>query len=516
MESVSILKNYLQTNKLYPWLVLVNFTIGTFMVVLDTTIVNVAIPRIMAAFGTSVNKIEWVATAYLLSMAIAMTTVTWLLNYFGARNLYIGSLALFTLGSALCGMAANVDSLNIYRALQGIGAGTMQPIAMVIIFETFPPQQRGLALGIFSIGVTLAPALGPTLGGYLVDNYHWSIIFLINVPVGLFGILLTLVVMQNPRRHANKLAFDFPGFVTLAVFLTTLLVALSRGQRDGWDSDYIRLLLGLALVTFPLFILMERRHSEPLIDFKLFGGISYTSSMIMVFIFGITFFGTTFLLPLMLQNPDLFNFTAFQSGLLLLPGSLFTGLMLTLSGWMADRWDARITIIPGLIVLASTLLLFSGVDPRTSYSSLLWLLIVNRGLGMGLIFTPLMRTALQAVPPQRIGMASGLLNITRQIGGSFGIAMLSTHLEAREVFHESILFEGANLGSTGTKLALLSAKSTLATQGLTGNQLENAAAGILKNQLISQAAMASFQDTFLVISVVAALCLIPALFLRKQ
>lgn len=503
-------------NKLYPWLVLANFTIGTFMVVLDTTIVNVAIPRIMAAFGTSVNKIEWVATAYLLSMAIAMTTVSWLLSFFGARTLYLGSLGLFTLGSALCGAAGSVDSLNIYRALQGIGAGTMQPIAMVIIFQTFPVQQRGLALGIFAVGVTLAPALGPTLGGYLVDNYHWSMIFLINVPVGFLGIFLTLVVMKNPHRRGIRLAFDFLGFITLAVFLTSLLIAMSRGQRDGWDSAYIRFLLGLALVSFPLFILIERGHREPLIDFKLFKRSSYTSSTFMVFIFGITFFGSTFLLPLMLQNQNLFGFTAFQSGLLLLPGSLFTGMMLTLSGWMADRWDARITIIPGLMVLAVTLFLFSGVDTRTSYSSMLWLLIVNRGLGMGLIFTPLMRTALNAVPSHRVGMASGLLNIIRQIGGSFGIAMLSTHLESRQAFHESIFFEGANLGSVGTQLAVLSTKSSLAAQGLTGNQLDKVAAGMIKLQLTSEATMASFQDTFLALSMVAALCLIPAILLRKQ
>ncbi len=494
----------------YKWLVVIAVMSGAFMVVLDTTVVNVALPKIMAAFGVNVDKIEWVITAYMIAMAILMPSVGWLSAKIGNKALFMVSLIAFTTASVFCGAAWNVDALIVFRVVQGIGAGALMPIAMVIIFEAFPPEERGLAMGVYGIGATFGPAIGPTLGGYLTDHFSWHLIFYINIPIGLVGIFLAAMILQ-PGIHKKELNFDILGFLTMAIFLGTLLTALSQGQREGWTSFYILTLLTIAFFALVTFVWAENTTSEPFIDLSVYKTFPHTMATLVFIVQGFGLYGSTFLIPLYFES--MLDYTALQAGLLMLPMALVVAVILPIAGRMSDRMDGRIPITLGVLFSALSLYWLSFVDLRTS-STTAYLMLMVRGLGIGFIFPPLMNLALKCLPPEKTAVGSGLMNVSRQIGGAFGVAIVGVLLERREVFHHSFFAQAQNLSSFATKSFLAHFQALFQHLGSVEQTAYQKALALLHLIVKKEAMVASFDDCFFIAGMIFLLAMIPTLLLH--
>lgn len=494
----------------YKWLVVIAVMSGAFLVVLDTTVVNVALPKIMAAFGVNVDKIEWIVTAYMIAMAIMMPSVGWLSARIGNKTLFMGSLVIFTAASCFSGAAWNVDALIIFRIFQGIGAGALMPIAMVIIFEAFPPEERGLAMGVYGIGATFGPAIGPTLGGYLTDQFSWHLIFYINIPIGLIGIILAAIILP-PDKHKKQMHFDILGFFTMAVFLGSLLAALSQGQREGWSSFYILTLFTVATFGLVSFLWAERVAKEPFIDLSVYKVFAHTMATIVFIIQGFGLYGSTFLIPLYFES--MLDYTALQAGLLMLPMALVVAVVLPLAGRMADRMDGRIPIAIGIGFSSLSLYWLSFVDLRTSQTTA-YLMLIVRGLGIGFIFPPLMNLALKCLPPEKTAVGSGLMNVSRQIGGAFGVAVIGVFLDRREVFHHSLFAQTQNLNSFTTTLFLNHFKEFFQKLGSVEITAYQKALTVLYQLVKNKAMVASFDDCFLIAGVTFLLALLPTALLR--
>jgi DHA2 family multidrug resistance protein len=496
----------------YKWLVVIAVMSGAFLVVLDTTVVNVALPKIMAAFGVNVDKIEWIVTAYMIAMAIMMPSVGWLSTRIGNKSLFMVSLIIFTVASCLSGAAWNVDALIVFRIFQGVGAGALMPVAMVIIFEAFPPEERGLAMGVYGIGATFGPAIGPTLGGYLTDQFSWHLIFYINVPVGIGGIILAAVILR-PDKHKKAIYFDILGFITMAVFLGSLLAALSQGQREGWTSFYILALFSIAAFGLAMFLWAERVAKEPFIDLSVYKTFPHTMATLVFVIQGFGLYGSTFLIPLYFES--MLDYTALQAGLLMLPMAVVVAILLPLAGRMADRMDGRIPITFGVVFSALSLYWLSFIDLRTSKLTA-YLMLIVRGLGIGCIFAPLMSLALKCLPQEKTAVGSGLMNVSRQIGGAFGVAVIGVLLDRREVFHHSLYAQAQNLNSFATKQYLSHLQGMFQKLGSVEITAYHKALAMLQVMVEKNAKVASFDDCFLIAGLTFLLALIPTVLIRSH
>lgn len=494
----------------YKWMVTVAVMSGAFMVVLDTTVVNVALPKIMVGFGVNIDQIQWVVTAYMLAMAITMPSVGWLSARLGNKALFIISLVVFTLFSTLCGTAWNNDVLILFRLFQGAGAGSLMPIAMVIIFEAFPPEQRGLAMGVYGIGATFGPAIGPTLGGWLTEHLSWRLIFYINVPVGILGILMAAAILP-PGKPGRAMRFDFWGFLTMSLSLGCLLTGLSHGQRDGWTSSYILSLFSVAAISFLAFICVELRSSRPFIDLSVYKSFTYSMGTLVFIIQGVGLFGATFLIPLFFEN--MLDYSPFQTGLLLLPMAVVVAVVLPTSGRLADRMDGRIPVATGVFFSALAVYWLSFLDLRTSMTTAFWMLIM-RGIGLGFIFPALMNTALKSLPPEKVAAGSGLMTVSRQIGGAFGVAFLGAMLDRREIFHNSLMVQTQAIGSKAVSGFMDRIQGVFEAAGNVESLAHGKALVILQMLVKKEALVAAFDDCFLIAAFVFVLAFIPTLLLR--
>jgi DHA2 family multidrug resistance protein len=499
----------------YQWWVLANVMIGTFMAVLDATIVNVALPKIMAAFGIGVDKVEWVLTAYLLVFAVMLPTSGWVADHFGYKRTYMSALFLFTVGSFLCGIAWDENALIIFRIVQGAGAGFMMPVGMAIVTREFPPHRRGIALGFWSIAAAASVSLGPLVGGYLIDHFSWHMIFDVNVPVGLAGVFATYVI-QREYKTEHVRSFDFGGFISMTVFLTSLLLALSNGNSawntGGWSSPFIVGCFAVAAIGLITFLVTESLVEHPIIDLSLLKNFNFGLTNIVLFIFGLGMFGSTFLLPLYLQNS--LGYTAFQAGLVFLPTGILQGLVSPLAGILSDRGHAKIPAIIGIIMLALSLYLNYFLSVYSEHTQIMIPLYI-RGVAMGLVFTPLSTLALSEVPRHKMAQASGLFNVIRQVGGSFGVALLGAMLTRRMIFHLAAFGQTADQYSVPFRTAVAHTQM-FAQSVIGGNSAVSAsrARALVFANLSDQAFVAAVADDFLIAAAITALCLIPILFLR--
>jgi MFS transporter, DHA2 family, multidrug resistance protein len=501
----------------YRWWLLANVMIGTFMAVLDATIVNVGLPKIMASFGVGIDKIEWVLTAYMLAMAVMLPTSGWMADRFGYKRVYFLGLFFFTLGSFLCGYSSSEDMLIFARVIQGLGAGALMPVGMAIITREFPPEQRTLALGFWSIASAASVSFGPLIGGYLVDNFSWPLIFDVNVPIGIAGMLATAII-QKEYRNPRIRSFDAVGFLSVSIFLPVLLYALTEGNAatnsDGWNSPVVLVCFGISIISLAVFLVTELTIKEPLIELSLFKGYNFAISNLVIFIFGIGMFGSTFLLPLYLQNS--LGYTAIQAGSVFLPVGIIQGIVAPATGILSHKMNPKIPIIAGAVLLAFSFYLNSMLSYLSEHSFIMLSLYI-RGFAMGMMFSPLTAVATLGVPKEKMGQASGLINVLRQIGGSFGVALLSTLLISRGTFHTQSFGESLDQNSPAFKgvmsdignFLVHNAGSTVTTAAQQGKFL-------IFSHINRQAFVQAISDDFLIAAIITLISAIPVFFLRLK
>ncbi len=501
----------------YRWWVLANVMIGTFMAVLDATIVDVSLSKIMASFGITVDKVEWIVTAYMLVLAVMLPTSGWIADHFGYKRTYFSALFLFTLGSFLCGLAWNENVLILFRIVQASGAGLIMPTGMAIITREFPARQRGVAIGFWSIAAAASVSLGPMIGGYLIDTINWNAIFNVNVPVGIIGLFATTVIQREYKTERIR-SFDIIGFISMAIFLCSLLLALTDGNASwntgGWTSPFITSCFVIAAISLIIFFVTELTVEHPLIDLSLFKDFNFSVANGILFIFGFGMFGSTFLLPIYLQQS--LGYTAFQAGSLFLPVGILQAVTAPISGILSDKVDPRIPAGIGIILLASSLFINSSLSLFSEHHQIMLALYI-RGFGMGLMFTPLSTTALSNVPRHKIGQASGLYNIIRQLGGSFGIAFMSTLLLRRTIYHMATYSQVVNPQSDAYR-AVAQNLTHFSMNALAGNQTlaSMRATSLIASHIATQSFIRAVGDDFMIASMITIAALVPIIFLRVK
>ena len=501
----------------YKWWVLANIMIGTFIAVLDATIVNVGLPKITASLGTTVDNTEWVLTAYLLVFGVMLPASGWVADHFGYKRTYFFSLLIFTLGSFMCGLSSSFVMLITSRVIQGIGAGFIMPVGMAIVMREFPIEQRGVAMGFWSISAAASVSFGPMIGGYLIDKIDWQAIFDINVPIGIFGMFATLVIQREYRSELVR-SFDVMGFLSMAVFLVSLLLALSEGNAawntGGWTSPFILTCFFISAVGLVVFLVTETLVEHPFVELALLKDFNFAATNAILFIFGLGMFGSTFLLPLYLQNS--LGYTAFQSGLFFLPVGIIQGVVAPITGLVSDKFSPKIPAVTGIILLALSLYLNSFLSLFSEHAQIILPLYV-RGLAMGMLFTPLSTIALSNIPREKIAQASGMFNVIRQIGGSFGVAVFAAILARRVTYHTAMYSQVIDQTSPIFQSIAGNVKMFVQqTTGLTSADAASAARILLGSHVAQQAFVRAVNDDFFISAAISAVAFIPVIFLKTS
>ncbi len=481
--------------------------IGAFMAILDSSIVNVAIPSIMTVFNASPGSVQWVSTVYLLALGVVVPLSGWLGDKLGFKRLYILSMGVFVGGSLLCTLAWDLNSLIVARVVQAAGGGMIMPTTMAMIYRMVPRERIGGGMGIFGIALLVAPAIGPTLGGYLVEYVNWRWIFTINLPVGVVGILLSLAVLPEfQSKHPGRL--DVAGALTSAIGLFCLLLAFSRGADWGWGAEPTVLLFAASFFAFVLFVYLELTSANPLLDLRVFKYTTFTMANLTIVASTVGMFAGLFYLPLFLQS--IRGMGAMETGLLMMPGALLSGAVMPITGRLYDRIGPRPLVVAGLLLLAGVTFLFHNLNLATASSTIVvW--VMFRGMVMALANMPAQTAALADIPTELVGRASALTNIIARVASSFGISVLTSILTSRQAFH------GARL-SWSVSAANQAAASTLAAMGAMlggGAQGRVEALAYLRGMVARTAFVKAIDDVFLITAAFILLALAPALFLRR-
>lgn len=496
----------------YRWFVTFAAMLGTVATILSATIVNVALPQVMGAFGIGQDHAQLISTAFLAAVTATMLLNGWLVDTFGCRLTYAAAITMFIVGSIVSGFAPNEGVLIAGRVLQGAAAGMVQPLGMQIIFQVFPAERRGSAMGLYAVGVVLAPALGPTVGGLIVDGFGWRAVFFLGIPVALVGLVLGLVFMPGPARDGARRRFDGPGFALLVTALLALLTGLSSGQREGWGSDRVVIELLVAAAAAVGFVLWELHTASPMLNPRLFAVRGFACSAAVGLVYGAALFGTTYLAPLFVQTIQ--GYTPTRAGLLLMPAGLAMVLVFPIAGRLADRFPPWGAIGAGLLLFGISAALMVGVATDTPFWTLaLWILVGRIGFGFAM---PSMNAgALRALPPRWVSQGSGAVNFARQFGGAIGVNLLSILLERQTQFHAQAL-TATQFGSAATREMLDTVAALLARDGFPGGTREAMAQDFLSQTILAQASMLAFRDTFLAVAIVCCVALIPVAIMRHR
>ncbi|SHK22421.1 drug resistance transporter, EmrB/QacA subfamily [Desulforamulus aeronauticus DSM 10349] len=499
------------TGQSIPWGPLLILVIGAFMAILDSSIVNVALPRFMTLFGSSAEDIQWILTGYMLTSGVVVPITGYLGDRFGNKRMYIWSVAAFTLGSLLCGLAWSTNSLTIFRVIQAIGGGMIIPISMSMIYRIIPRDKIGMALGIWGIAAIMAPAIGPTLGGYLVDKFSWHWIFTINIPIGIAAIMLSLTYLEETPVQKD-LKPDLLGILLSSVCCFALLLALSEGQDKGWTSQYIVTLFIISGFTLLLFVMWELQTPNPLIDLRLLRNTVFAASLLATCISTVGLFSAIFLIPIYAQN--LLGYTPMETGLMMMPMALVTGFMMPISGKLFDKFGAFWLGMVGMSIVVVLTYYLHTLSLDTSYRHLQVILSI-RALGLGLANMPLTTAGMNTIPRFLVGRASALNNTVRQIAASMGIAYLTYVMMQRQTYHTAIFSEKISVDSPATQMALAGMKGVLVTSGISGAGSEQGSLSIISGLVARQSFMNALNDTFVVSAYIVALVL-PLMFLLSK
>ncbi len=480
----------------YKWIVAIVVVFGLFMVILDTTIVNIAIPRLQTAFGASLTEVGWLATGYTLAEGVGIPLTPFLSAFLGTKRFYLLILAAFTIGSVLCGLAWNLTALIAFRILQGIAGASMIPMSLTMLYTEFPPEERGIALGTLGIPIMLAPALGPTVGGYIVTFVTWQVLFYINVPVGIVGFLLGSVVLHDSQPQGSRY-FDVPGFLCSSVGLASLLYAFSSAGTDGWGSSTVLAFLVLGLGSLAFFVVVELltidNGKQPLLDLRVFRTLSFSAGNIAMMMTVFALYGGLFLVPLYLQ--DLRGLSAYGAGLVLLPQALGSMVASLIGGRLVDKLGIKAVTVPGLAILGLALWGFSQLTLQTPFTTFQLLLII-RGFGLGLSMQPITVAALAEIKPALLSQASTLNSVVRSVTTSLAVALVATLVAARTKFHYVHLAEQVTATSS-SGMFLQQLASSFMAHGYTQAQAQAIAIEEMVQMVQQQAYMLAMNDAFL-------------------
>lgn len=496
-----------------PWLIAVVVALAAFMEVLDTTIANVALPYIAGGLGVSEDEASWVVTTYLVANAIIVTATSFLPKKFGRKAFFLASLGLFTLSSVLCGVAWNLQSILLFRILQGLGGGGMVPVAQSILADSFPPAKRGQAFAMFGVAVVVAPVVGPTLGGWLADNYSWHWCFLINGPVGLASMALVYLLVKETKPADKGIRFDVIGFLLVAAFLGALEVVMDRGLTDDWfGSNFIitfTVISGLALL---LLIPWELTRSNPTVDVRMVATRQFGSAFLVMLATGAILLATTQFMPQLVQQD--FGYTATWAGLVLSPGGLVTLVMMFVTGQLSSRVQPKYLIAAGAIIVALSMYGLTNITGDLDF----WFFAKSRmliGIGLPLIFVPIMAASYDGIPAGKTDQASALMNAARNTGGSIGVSLASNVLAHRAQYHQSVLSENAIPSSISYQDTLQQVTHYFVSQGSSLVQAKQQAFAWIGQQVQAQASLLAYIDVFWTLMLVSLAAVPLALMLRK-
>src|SRR5262245_34087742 len=497
-----------------PWIIAVSVMFATFMEVLDTTVVNVSLPHIAGSLSASIDEATWALTSYLVANAIILPMTGWLAATFGRKRLLMLSVVGFTAASFLCGLAPTLPTLIIFRVLQGATGGALQPLSQAVLLEAFPPHDRGKAMGFWGLGIVVAPILGPVLGGWLTDSYSWRWVFYINIPVGMPSIVMTkMYIFDPPYLRQERRRVDYWGIGMLAVGIGALQILLDKGQQEDWfESNLMIALAVISAVTLVALVVHELTTDNPIVDLRVFQARTYAVGVFLMTIVGFALYGSMVLLPIMLQT--LLGYPPLQAGIAMAPRGVGSFFMMPLVGLLTGKFDPRKLLTIGLIVGGATLLWLSQLNLQAGYWDIFWPQLIQ-GSGMALLFVPLTTVSMDPIPRERMGYATSLFNLMRNIGGSIGIAMTGTMLARHNQALTSTL--GSHVTSTDPRTQQLFAQlrggfMAAGADAVTATRRAYAAMFGLVQQ---QAAMVSFVGIFQLLGLMF-LALIPLVLLMKR
>jgi MFS transporter, DHA2 family, multidrug resistance protein len=497
-----------------PWLITAAVMLATFMEVLDTTVVSVALPHIAGSLSATTDEATWVLTSYLVSNAIVLPASGWFARYFGRKRFLIACIIIFTLSSFLCGIAGSLAILIVARIVQGAGGGALQPLSQAILLESFPPEKRGMAMAAFAIGVVVAPILGPTLGGWLTDYYSWRWAFYINIPIGVLAVFMVNIFVEDPPyiRAAKPGKIDATGFFLMASCLATLQVVLDRGQQVDWFSaPWIGWFTFISVSSLIAFGIWERRVAEPIVDLCVFKNRNFLVGTLLILMVGVALYSAITLLPLYLQT--LMGYPALQTGIAVSPRGLGAFLMMPLVGYLTGRLDIRLLVGTGFIIVGFSLWEFAGINLDISVWSIVWPMILT-GVGLAMIFVPLSTVTMGTLSQDQMGNASGIFNLLRNVGGSVGISMVTTLLAREEQIRQSDLISRVALGDLVYGPRSSSLQKYL-QRFFDQPQAARKAQGALYGELQRQATLLSYVNNFRLLSFLCFCCVAAVLLLKK-
>jgi DHA2 family multidrug resistance protein len=496
------------------WLIAVTVMLPTLIEIVDTSVVNVSLDHIRGSLSAGIDEATWVITSYLVSNAIIIPITGWLSRLIGRKLYLIISIVIFTLSSFMCGSAWSLQSLVFFRVLQGIGGGALQPLSQAILLESFPPRQRGISMAIFGIGVMFGPIIGPLLGGWITDTWSWHWIFFINVPIGFISILLVMLfIVDPPYMERIKMRIDYGGLFLMAIGLGCLQIVLDKGQREDWFSSHMIIYLSfIAVACLILFVVVELFSENPIVNLRAFKNLSFSTGNIIMFLNFSSLFGSIVLLPIYVQS--LMGYTAFLAGLALGPGGISTMIAMPIAGVLVHKLNPKIILAFGVAVGAYSVHMMAQFNLFTDFNTILWPRIIL-GIGMGFLFIPLTTLTMSDIKKEAMGNATAIFNLLRNLGGSFGVAFITTMLARREQFHQARLVDHLDLFGRNMQQAVPQISALLRQKGVVSSLLNQESLGMIQGELVRQASMLSFNDAFYLLFLMmgAVLLLIP--FMKK-
>jgi DHA2 family multidrug resistance protein len=497
----------------HKYLIAFAVVLAALMQVIDSSIVNVALPDMMGNLGASLDEIAWVSTGYILASVIIIPLTGWLGEFFGRKRYFVGSIVIFTVASFLCGASHSLAALVFWRIVQGLGGGALMTVSQAVLFESFPRREAGTAMALFGLGVMVGPTIGPTLGGYIVDNFAWPWIFYINVPLGIFAAFMVWTYVKDSEHQERASTVDGTGIVLLALCVGSLQWMLERGERYDWfDSRFVTVLGVTTVTSLVLLIWRELTIDEPVINFRVLLNRQLAGGVAIGAFLGFALYGSVFVLPVFLQS--LHGWTANQTGMVILPGAIASAVTMAVVGRNASRLDARVTVPIGASLFLYSMWRLSLLSFDAGAHDLFWPLI-SRGVGLGLIFVPLTGATMAELEPSQLAQGTGMFNLTRQLGGSLGIAISATLLSRFTAQSRALLAEHIVVGDPATLARLDGIAGALVGKGMNALSAKQQALMILDRQLQGQASVLAFSKLYL-LSGIALMAALPLLLLFRS